>query len=294
MTLEQLRIFVAVAEHQHVTRAARQLNLTQSSVSSAILALEARHDVQLFDRVGRNVVLNPVGEVFLSEARAVLARTALAETVLADLAGLRRGRLRVQASLTIASYWLPSRLAALRLAYPGIEIEVSIGNTQEVARAVQEGEAELGFVEGEIDSPLLSRQVVGADTMVVVVGWTHPWAGRSDLTLRDAPDTAWVMREPGSGTRSSFEAALAGAGVDPARLQIALTLPANEAVLNAVEAGLGAAAVSARVAAAGLASAGLRKVRLPLPTRPYFLLRHKERYQSRAAEAFLDIVRAKA
>lgn len=73
MTLEQLRIFVAVAERQHVTQAARELNLTQSAVSSAVAALEARHGVSLLDRVGRNVVLNPAGQVFLAEAKAVLA-----------------------------------------------------------------------------------------------------------------------------------------------------------------------------------------------------------------------------
>ena len=77
MTLEQLRIFVAVAERQHVTQAAAELHLTQSAVSSAIAALEARHDVRLFDRVGRNIVLNQNGQVFLEEARAVLARAAI-------------------------------------------------------------------------------------------------------------------------------------------------------------------------------------------------------------------------
>ena len=116
MTLEQLRIFVAVAERQHVTRAAAELHLTQSAVPSAISALEPRHDVRLFDRVGRSIVLNPVGEAFLAEARAVLAQAQAAERALADFGGLRRGRLAVAASQTVASYWLPPRLAAFFLA----------------------------------------------------------------------------------------------------------------------------------------------------------------------------------
>src|ERR1700761_6004194 len=151
MTLEQLRIFVAVATREHVTRAAADLNLTQSAVSAAISSLETRHDVRLFDRVGRNIVLNQAGELFLQEARAVLARAAAAETALADLGGLKRGRLSVHASQTIASYWLPERLVAFRQAHPGIEVEVEIGNTAEAAKAVIEGAAELGLVEGEID-----------------------------------------------------------------------------------------------------------------------------------------------
>jgi len=88
MTLEQLRIFIAVAQREHVTRAAVDLNLTQSAVSAAIAALEARHATQLFDRIGRRIALTQAGRLFLIEARAVLARATQAETALADLAGL--------------------------------------------------------------------------------------------------------------------------------------------------------------------------------------------------------------
>ena len=98
MTLEQLRIFVAIAERQHVTATARALNLTQSAVSNALAALEERHAIRLFDRIGRGIVLNENGRLFLGEARAVIARAALAEAVLADLGSLRRGRLGICAS----------------------------------------------------------------------------------------------------------------------------------------------------------------------------------------------------
>jgi DNA-binding MarR family transcriptional regulator len=107
MTLEQLRIFVAVAQREHMTRAADALNLTQSAASGAIAALEARHDVKLFNRVGRGIELTDAGRMFLRK-RAVLARAAGAEQALADYAGLRRGTLRLVASQTIAGYWLPS------------------------------------------------------------------------------------------------------------------------------------------------------------------------------------------
>ena len=106
MTLQQLRVFVAVAERQHVTRAAEALQLAQSVVSAAIASLEARHGIKLFQRVGRGIGLTGAGTLFLAEARAVLARVAAAERVLAELADLTRGTLSVQASQTIASYWL--------------------------------------------------------------------------------------------------------------------------------------------------------------------------------------------
>src|ERR1700676_4419146 len=96
MTLEQLRVFVAVAERQHVTRAAEALNLAQSAVSSAIAGLEARHEVKLFNRVGRGIELTQAGTLFLAEARAVLARAESTELVLSELGGLERGTLAVQ------------------------------------------------------------------------------------------------------------------------------------------------------------------------------------------------------
>jgi DNA-binding transcriptional LysR family regulator len=289
MTLEQLRIFIAVAERQHVTHAAADLHLTQSAVSSAILSLEERHAVRLFDRVGRNVVLNQAGQLFLHEARAVLARAAAAEAALAELGGLKRGRLSVHASQTIASYWLPARLLRFRRAYPGVDIEVAIGNTAEVARAVLDGSAELGLVEGEVDDPALSRQAVDFDRMLIVVGADHPWADRASLAADELAAHPWVLREKGSGTRSVFEAALARAGIDLRALSIALTLPANEAILTAVAAGAGATAISASVAAPFLAAGTLRHVPFDLPDRPYYLLRHKERFRGKAGDAFLEL-----
>ena len=113
MTLDQLRIFVAVAERQHFTRAAEALNLVKSEVSAAVNALETRHAVKLVHRVGRGIELTEAGRIFLGEARAVLARAQAAELVLADLSGLRRGTLAVRASQTIASHGLPRHLAAV-------------------------------------------------------------------------------------------------------------------------------------------------------------------------------------
>jgi DNA-binding transcriptional LysR family regulator len=93
VTLEQLRIFIAVAERPHVTEAAASLEVAQSAVSSAIAALEARHGTRLFDRKGRGIRLSEAGGLFLGEARAVLARAEAAEAVLSDLTGMRRGRI---------------------------------------------------------------------------------------------------------------------------------------------------------------------------------------------------------
>ena len=290
MTLEQLRVFVAVAERQHVTRAAEALNLAQSAASAAIAALEARHGAKLFHRVGRGIALTEAGALFLVEARAVLARAEAAELVLSELGGLKRGTLAVQASQTISSYWLPRHLVAFRRAHPGIDIRLTIGNTAQVAAAVHEGTAELGFVEGKVDDPVLLRRQVARDQLVVVVGQDHPWTKRDQVQPEDLLSSEWVLREPGSGTRSVFEAALDGFGVAPGSLRVVLELPSNEAVRAAVEAGTGATALSASVAAPSLETGLLHQVRLTLPERDFNVVMHAERYRSRAAEALLAII----
>jgi len=290
MTLEQLRVFVAVAERQHVTRAAEALNLAQSAASAAIAALEMRHGAKLFHRVGRGIALTEAGALFLVEARAVLARAEAAELVLSELGGLKRGTLAVQASQTISSYWLPRHLVAFRRAHPGIEVRLTIGNTAQVAAAVHEGTAELGFVEGRVDDPVLLRRRVARDQMVVVVGLDHPWAGVGQVRAEDLVTSEWVLREPGSGTRSVFESALDGFGVASGSLRVVLELPSNEAVRAAVEAGMGATAISASVAAPSLEAGLLHQVQLALPERDFNVLMHAERYRSRAADALLAII----
>ena len=294
MTLDQLRIFVAVAERQHVTRAAEALNLTQSAVSAAIGTLEANHATKLFHRVGRGIALTEAGEVFLEEARAVLARASAAELVLAELSVLRRGTLSVQASQTIASYWLPRHLVAFRKAHPLIAIRLTIGNTAQVATAIREGSAELGFVEGVVEDAVLASTIVAQDELVLVVGRDHPWALLEEIAAPMLTQSAWVLRETGSGTRSEFEAALRRAGLSQNDLTVALELPSNEAVRAAVEAGLGATVISASVAASGLRSGTLRQVRLPLSARPFQVLRHRDRYPSQTADALLSLIAADA
>ncbi len=289
MTLEQLRIFVAVAERQHVTRAAEALNLAQSAASAAIASLESRHDVKLFHRVGRNIELTEPGRAFLDEARAVLARVAAAELMLAEFGGLQRGSLSVYASQTIAGYWLPRHLARYRRAHPGIELRLTVGNTAQVAAAVHDGAVELGFVEGAVSDPALLSEVVARDQLVLVVAPDHPWAGRAQADLAELADIEWVLREPGSGTRLAFAAELARAGL-MSRLRVALELPSNEAVRAAVEAGAGATVISASVVAPSLEAGLLHRVRLDLPDRAFLVLRHRERPCSRAARALLDAI----
>lgn len=286
MTFEQLAIFVAVAEREHLTRAAEAIGLTPSAVSAAIRNLESFYQVELFDRVGRRIELTAEGHAFLPEARAVLARAKAAELMLAEMGGLSRGTLSVHASQTVASYWLPQVLMRFHAEHPGIELSLTIGNTTTVARAVLEGTADLGFVEGPVSDPALAVTKIASDEVIVVAGRDHPWADGRELSPQDlAQETAWVMREPGSGTRAVFESALRAQGIDPLTLKVVLEFPSNEAVLSAVRSGLCAAVVSEIAAETLLHEGQLVRANCMLPARQFSCLHHKERHPSKAAKA---------
>jgi len=290
MTLDQLRIFVAVAEREHLTQAAEALNLTPSAVSSAIRVLEERYGIALFHRTGRRIELTQTGHAFLPEAKATLARAESTDLFLTEVGGLKRGTLTLAASQTVGAYWLPPLLIRFHAAYPAIDMRVASGNTEQVAEAVLEGQVELGFVEGAVDHPALSQRIVARDRVVVVAPAGHPLLGRP-IEAEDLRAARWVLREAGSGTRSALTTALATHGVEEAALDIVLSLPSNEAVRSAVLAGGALTAISELAVADDLASGRLARIAFDLPERAFRLLKHKERYRSKASLALEALVR---
>ncbi len=148
MTFEQLAIFVAVAEREHLTHAAEAIHLTPSAVSAAIKDLEAYYGVELFHRVGRRIELTETGRTFLGEAKATLARVRSAELMLSELGACSAAGSACAPARPSPADWLPPVLMRFHRDYPGIDLDLTIGNTRTVTEAVIEGTAELGFVEG--------------------------------------------------------------------------------------------------------------------------------------------------
>jgi DNA-binding transcriptional LysR family regulator len=286
MTLEQLRVFVAVAEALHVTRAAESLHMTQSAASASIATLESRYDTKLFHRIGRRIELTREGEQFLPQARAVLQRAAAAELALSELAGVLRGELHVAASQTVVNDWLPTRLVDFHAQYPGVRVRVRSCNTEQAERAVLDGSADLAVVEGGVESDFLDIAEVPGDRLVLVVPLGHAWVARADVTADELRDATWVMRESGSGTRQLFEAEMQRRGIDPAALHVAIELPSNESVLAAVQAGAGPAVVSELAARRH----ALPIVELSLPLRCFSVLQHRERSPGRAQQALMALL----
>jgi DNA-binding transcriptional LysR family regulator len=287
MTLDQLRVFVEVAERGHVTRAAEALRMSQSAASVAIATLEELYQIKLFDRVGRGIQLTEPGRIFLREARAVLDRASMARSVLQDLAGSPASPIELAASHTIATYWLPRRLAAFHAENPRVRLNVMIRNTSEVETAVADGEVSIGLVEGPTQHPALLRTHLDYDQMVLVVA-----AGRAPLPIEpsgmvDLRALNWVIREPGSGTRRGLEDLAARQDLSLDDLNIFLVLPGNEAVREAVEAGAGATIISRHVVASAIEAGTLVEIPIALPQREFALVLHRERHATLAQKALV-------
>jgi DNA-binding transcriptional LysR family regulator len=287
VTLDQLRVFVEVAERSHVTRAAEALRMSQSAASAAIAALEDHYQIRLFDRVGRGIHLTEPGRIFLREARAVLDRASMARTVLQDLAGCPPGPIALAASQTIATYWLPRRLAAFHAANPRVRLDVVIRNTREVETAVADGEVSMGLVEGPTQHAALVRTHLDHDQMVLVVAADRAPLPAGPSGKLDLRALNWVIREPGSGTRRGLEDWVGQQGSSLEELNIFLVLPGNEAVREAVEAGVGATIISRHVVASAIAAGRLVEIPIELPQREFALVRHRERHATLTQKALV-------
>ena len=297
MTLDQLKIFIAVAEREHITRAASALGLAPPSVSAAVASLEREFGTKLFHRVGRGILVTEGGKLLLDEARALINRADAVKLAMREFTGLSRGRLQIKASQTIASHFLPPRLVDFHQTYPGVALVVAVGNSTEVVNAIISGAVELGFVEDpeeELQDPRLAIEPIARDDLAMVVGANHPWARKEKLKADDLEAGNWVAREDGSGTRAAFVKALDELGVPYSNLNIAIELPSNEAVLAAVLAGGGAAVLSVRVCADAVKAGTLTRLPVSLSPRAFFAVQHADRYRSRAVSALLEILRRDA
>ncbi|MGN8244439.1 LysR family transcriptional regulator [Cellulomonas soli] len=214
--LGALQVFVAVAHHGSLSAAARALGIAQPSASAALRRLERSTGVTLVLRAPSGTALTEQGRRLLPHAAAVLRASEAFEAAASAERTQHAGRIVVAASMTIAEHLAPGWIAARG---PGqASVELLVANSRDVARAVIDGDAELGFVEGpDVDEALASR-VVGTDELVVVVAPVHPWARRRrPISAAELAAAPLALREIGSGTRSTLERALTAAGAPAPR-----------------------------------------------------------------------------
>jgi DNA-binding transcriptional LysR family regulator len=246
INLHHLRIFAAVAEHRGFSRAAVALRLSQPAVSKTVQELESQVGLALFDRAGRSTMLTEAGEVLFTRARELFGVERVAEEELGALRGLERGTLRVGASTTIATYFLPALLARFHRQHPGVKLRVLSANTRAIVHKLIEGRLDIALVEGPVSHERISVSPWREDELVVIAPAAHRLVRRRRVVAADLVGEPFILREPGSGTRVVAEAALAAHGVRP---QTTMQLGSTEAIKQAVAAGLGLALVSRASAA---------------------------------------------
>ncbi len=254
-----LLVLLAVAEAGSVSAAARQLGIAQPNASRTLRHLERQLGLSLIDRAARGSNLTSAGSLVLDWAREVVEANDRLVTSAAALHAPRPARLAIAASQTIAEELLPRWLASLRVERPGVEVGLTVANSTEVGRLINGGA--LGFVESpqlpaSIEVPVKSS-IVATDRLVVVVCPDHAWARRTrPVSLDELVATPLVVREPGSGTRVSFEQAVGHLTLAAPAMELA----SNAAVRVAVSAGAGPAVLSELAVRSAVESGLLRAV----------------------------------
>lgn len=296
VNLVQLRAFVMVVDHGSFSAAAREMGVSQPAVTMQVQALEADLGVTLFDRAYRKISLTESGEALLPHARKILAELDRARDDIARMADSITGRLALFASTTPGQYVLPRRLGPFLKENPEVSVSIAVADTAQVVDAIASGEADLGVTGAVIKGAKADFEPIGTDDVVMVCHPDHPLGSAANpLAIDEAVTEPFVMREEGSGTRQVAEDALREAGADPGELHVITELGTGEAIVSAVEGGLGFGMVSSLVAEKALELGTVKLVPVegfPV-SRPLFVVTPRTTL-TRAAEAFLGHLRGSA
>jgi len=241
MNRNHVALFHAVAEAGSVTGAAERLHVSQPAVSKQIGELEGVLGLRLLDRLPRGVRLTDAGRLLAEYARRLNALEGEAARAIDEFRGLRRGRLAVGASTTIAAYLLPQVFGEFHRQYPDIELQLEIANTRDIQRCLTDGVIEVGMTEGIIEEQDLDSRVFHQDELVAIAPPGHRLLGRKQVMLDELCREPFILREEGSGTRAVIEQALAARGL---AVKPIISLAATETIKHAVVAGIGLAIVS--------------------------------------------------
>ncbi len=291
MNLQNLRVFLKVADLEHITHASEELNLTQPAVTKTIQSLEHETQIELVERQGRRIVLTHAGRVLQKYARQIFALEREVEDTLASLRDVDLGEVTIAANTTAGVYLLPPIVARFRTRYPQVSLNITILNSREIIEGTLDWTLDFGLVEGDTSNLLsvLDARFFAQDSLVLVVSPEHPWCKVDALKPEELGSGELLLREQGSGIREVIEQELLRHDV---RIHPLLTLTDNEAIKQMVISGVGAAIVSFLSVQRELAAGDLVKIALTdlnLTAQLSFIQR-TDKQLSRAARAFYDLL----
>lgn len=298
MNFTQLRAFLAVADKGSFSAAARDQGVSQPAVTLQIQSLEEWLGVELLDRQMRKVRLTESGKAFLPVARQVVAKIENAKRQLQELQEGVRGKLRVGGSTIPGQYVLPKMLGLFHEKYPDVALTLEVADTKAVARAVIERNLDVGLIGARVRGEHLAGKELVDDELVLIAppqdgSGRDASAGVKPASLDQVIDEDFILREEGSGTRQVIADWLAERGHNLAELSVAMELGSSQAVVSAVEAGLGVSIVSKWAAENALRLNKVALVSLPgLPIKRKLHLVYSDHGQTKATEAFIKFAEA--
>ena len=242
ITLRHLRTFEAVAKHGSISRAASELHLTQPAVSMQMKQLEEQIGLALVEQIGRRMRLTDAGQVLRAHARDIAGRMTELNASMEQFRGLERGVLRL-AVVSTANYFLPALIASFTARHPGVRVSLQVANRAFVLSSLIDGNTDLAVIGQPPDSVDIVAQHFKDNPLVVIAAPGHALAGSEQVTLERLAQETLVVREPGSGTRAAAERHFAAHGLT---IRPGCEFGTNEAIKQAVRAGLGLAVVSAQ------------------------------------------------
>jgi len=253
LTLQQLRVFAAVARHRSFTHAARELRLTQPAVSMQVKALEGLAGLPLLERHAREVLLTGAGQELLGHAQAALRSLDDAHDALAALRGLSTGRVEI-AVVSTAKYFAPKLLSQFSKLHPGIELRLAVNNREAVIQLLVDNAVDLALMGTPPRHLETTAFAFAKHPLVVVAAPDHPLARARRVPVKALAGEPFLVREPGSGTRAAMERFFGAHRVRPgSETEIA----SNETIKQAVMAGMGLAFISRHAIGLELATAQL-------------------------------------
>lgn len=291
-TLQQMRLFEAVARHGSITRAAEEVNLTQPSVSMQVRSLEDKLGVTLTEQIGKRLHLTAAGELTAAASRDILARLGEMESALEDLSGEVAGPLNV-AVVTTAKYFLPKLLGDFKGRFPRVQPRLTIANRETMLARIDDSADDLFIMGRPPERHAVDAEPFLENVIVFVAPPGHRLVGRRHIPLGRIAEEDVLRREEGSGTRLAVDGLCRAAGVE---LVTHMEFDDLEAIKQGVISGLGLAylplhAVRLEIAAGELAVLDVEG--FPLRRRWYALHRRGRRL-SNAAQSFLDFLKTES
>jgi len=282
LTLRQLEVFAAVARGGTTRAAADEISRSQSAASNALGELESVLGVQLFDRVGKKLVINENGRALLPKVAATLEQALETELLFKTE---HAAPLRLASSYTIGEYLLPQLIASWKTRHPRSNVRLLIANTHDVFEAVASFSADFGFIEGTRTHPELTVRRWRSDELAIFASPGHPLIGRR-VTMRQLQQATWILREQGSGTREASDRWLIP---HLPQMDVELELGSNEAVKRAVASGIGLGCLSRHAVSEAIGQGWLAELSAPLPAmqRTLAIVLHRSKKLGAAAAGFL-------